>query len=218
MVLVIVGHGEPRAEELRESGVRSGGCSPERSAANWLQKVLVRSLLEGEREGRESNTSDKVHLVEGLPPFPRKTVKRIQRGEFVEFTEFPVFDGGRKEGGSWLGSKPEKTEGSPERQAGESRTCGHDQSVGEFRRCRGNMSPAREQRAVIQEYLDEEVEAGRIWRVSPEEEAKVRCSPFGVIPKKGKPGRCRLIVDLSTPDGGSVNDGVSKEGSSLHYM
>ncbi len=95
---------------------------------------------------------------------------------------------------------------------------GHDQSVGELRRCRGNMSSAREQRAVIQEYLDEEVEAGRIWRVSLEEEAKVHCSPFGVIPKKGKPGRWRLIVDLSTPDGGSVTDGVSKEGSNLHYM
>ncbi len=76
LVLVIVGHGEPRAKELRESGVRSGGCSPERSAADWLQKVLVRSLLDGEREGRESNMSDKVHLVEGLPPLPRKTFKR----------------------------------------------------------------------------------------------------------------------------------------------
>ncbi len=128
LVLVIVGHGEPRAEELRESGVRSGGCFPERSAADWLQKVLVRPLLDGEREGRESNMSDKVHLVEGLPPLPRKTVKRIQRGEFVEFTEFPIFDGGRKEG-SWLKSKPEKTEGSPERQAGESRRRGGPREV-----------------------------------------------------------------------------------------
>ncbi len=95
---------------------------------------------------------------------------------------------------------------------------GHDQSVGELRRCSGNMCSAREQRAVIQEYLDEEVEAGRVWRVRPEDVAKVHCSPFGVIPKKGKPGRWRLIVDLSTPDGGSVNEGVCKEWSSLHYM
>ncbi len=89
---VKVVQGEPRTEELRESGVRSGGCSPERSAADWLQKVLVRPLSERERVGRESNTSDKVHLVEGLPPLPRKTVKRIQRGEFVEFAEFSVFE------------------------------------------------------------------------------------------------------------------------------
>ncbi len=79
-LFVKVGQGEPSAEELRESGVRSGGCSPERSAADWLQKMLVRPLLEGEWVGRESNTLDKVHLVEGLPPLPRKTVKRIQRG------------------------------------------------------------------------------------------------------------------------------------------
>ncbi len=95
---------------------------------------------------------------------------------------------------------------------------GHDQSVRELRRCSGNMCSAREQRAVIQEYLDEEVEAGRVWRVRPEDVAKVHCSPFGVIPKKGKPGRWRLIVDLSTPNGGSVNEGVCKEWSSLHYM
>ncbi len=95
---------------------------------------------------------------------------------------------------------------------------GHDQSVRELRRCSGNMCSAREQRAVIQEYLDEEVEAGRVWRVRPEDMAKVHCSPFGVIPKKRKPGRWRLIVDLSTPDGGSVNEGVCKEWSSLHYM
>ncbi len=120
---VKVGQGEPRTEELRESGVRSGGCSPERSAADWLQKVLVRPLLEGERVGCESNTSDKVHLVEGLPPVPRKTVKRIQRGEFVKFAEFPVFDGGRKEG-SWLVSKPEKTEELTESPAGEARRRG----------------------------------------------------------------------------------------------
>ena len=42
---------------------------------------------------------------------------------------------------------------------------GHDQSVGELRRCRGNMCSAREQSAVIQEYLDKEVEAGRMHKI-----------------------------------------------------
>ena len=37
---------------------------------------------------------ENVYLVEGLPPLPRKTVGKIQRGEFVEFADFPVFDGG----------------------------------------------------------------------------------------------------------------------------
>ena len=43
-------------------------------------------------------------------------------------------------------------------------------------------------------------------------------SPFGVIPKKGRAGRWRLIADLSSPDGHSVNDGISRELSSLSYM
>ena len=50
------------------------------------------------------------------------------------------------------------------------------------------------------------------------EALEVHCSPFGVIPQKGKAGKWRLIVDLSSPAGGSVNDGISKELSSLSYM
>ena len=39
------------------------------------------------------------------------------------------------------------------------------------------------------------------------------CSPFGVTPKKGQPGKWRLILDLSSPDQHSVNDGISKDHS-----
>ena len=46
----------------------------------------------------------------------------------------------------------------------------------------------------------------------------VQCSPFGVIPKWGKPGKWRLIVDLSAPEGHSVNDGVPRDLCSLRYM
>ncbi len=45
----------------------------------------------------------------------------------------------------------------------------------------------------------------------------IQCSPFGVIPKKGKPGRWRLIVNLSAPEGHSVNDGIDRELSSVAY-
>ena len=55
-------------------------------------------------------------------------------------------------------------------------------------------------------------------RVEQAEALGVHCSPFGVIPKKGKAGRWRLIVDLSSPAGGSVNDGISPELSSLSYI
>ena len=42
-------------------------------------------------------------------------------------------------------------------------------------------------------------------------------SPCGVIPKS-QPGKWRLIVDLSSPEGASINDGISKELCSLRYV
>ena len=45
----------------------------------------------------------------------------------------------------------------------------------------------------------------------------IQCSPFGMIPK-GKPGRWRLILNLSAPDGASVNNGIPKDLCSLGYV
>ena len=45
---------------------------------------------------------------------------------------------------------------------------------------------------------------------------EVHTSQFGVIPKS-EPGTWRLIVDLSAPEGASVNDGIDPEVCSLHY-
>jgi len=44
-----------------------------------------------------------------------------------------------------------------------------------------------------------------------------RCS-FGDIPKKGQPGKWRLIINLSSPGGYSVNDGISADEFSMHYI
>ena len=46
----------------------------------------------------------------------------------------------------------------------------------------------------------------------------VQVSPFGVIPKGHTPGKWRLIVDLSSPSGSSVNDGISSDLCSLSYI
>ena len=46
----------------------------------------------------------------------------------------------------------------------------------------------------------------------------LQVSPFGVIPKCHAPNKWRLIVDLSSPTGSSVNDGISKELCSLSYV
>ena len=42
-------------------------------------------------------------------------------------------------------------------------------------------------------------------------------SRFGVIPKKNQPGKWRLITDLSSPDGASVNNGIDPAFCSLVY-
>ena len=82
-----------------------------------------------------------------------------------------------------------------------------------------NMVSASEYPEVVQAYLDKEVALGRV--VGPVDLASVpegtQLSPFGVIPKS-QPGKWRLIVDLSSPDGGSVNDGIEPELCSLQYL
>ena len=43
-------------------------------------------------------------------------------------------------------------------------------------------------------------------------------SSFGVIPKKGQPDKWRLIVDLSSLQGQSVNDGIDPESWHPQYI
>ena len=83
------------------------------------------------------------------------------------------------------------------------------------------MLSASEHAEVVERYLLDEVRANRVIKVHSVDEAKligVHCSPVGVIPKKNRPDKWRLIVDLSTPEGHSVNDGISKELPSLSYI
>ena len=46
---------------------------------------------------------------------------------------------------------------------------------------------------------------------------QVHISPLAMIPKKNKPGKWRLIVDLSSPKGHGVNDDINLEYCSLEY-
>uniref|UniRef100_A0A1X7TP25 Reverse transcriptase domain-containing protein n=1 Tax=Amphimedon queenslandica TaxID=400682 RepID=A0A1X7TP25_AMPQE len=68
---------------------------------------------------------------------------------------------------------------------------------------------------VIHKYLAREVSLGRMFTRPPQSD--VHISPLGIIPKKNKPGKWRLIVDLSSPHGQSVNDGIDTSASSLRY-
>ena len=86
---------------------------------------------------------------------------------------------------------------------------GFDANRTQLRRHPGNLVSATEQPDVIQKYLDKEVVASCVAKASSAE--GIHCSPFGAIPKKSKPGQWRLILDLSSPEGHSVNDGIAKE-------
>lgn len=75
------------------------------------------------------------------------------------------------------------------------------------------MRSSLEHLGVIDEYLQLEVALGRI--ASP-----FSSPPFtiGVIPKNSQPGKWRLILDLSLPQGHSVNDGIPKSPFSIQYV
>lgn len=80
---------------------------------------------------------------------------------------------------------------------------------------RSNMRSAINNPKVITDYLEKEVTAGRV--VSGVEQLPLQISRFGAIPKSGEPGSWRLIVDLSYPQGRSVNHSISKDLSSIQY-
>ena len=74
---------------------------------------------------------------------------------------------------------------------------------------KANMLSAKEHPAVITDYLSKELQRGR---TLPTQMAPTQVSRFGVIPKRHLPREWLLIVDLSAPDGLSVNNGIS------HYL
>lgn len=81
-----------------------------------------------------------------------------------------------------------------------------------------NLLSASQNPEVVTRYIQEEVALGRmLGPLEPELAARVHTSPFGVIPK-GQTGKWRLIVDLSSPAGTSVNDGIDPSSCSLTYI
>ena len=83
----------------------------------------------------------------------------------------------------------------------------------------GNMGSAPLNPQIIDNYLQLEVQAGRLAGPFSQPPLPVlHVSPFGVIPKHRQHGKWRLILDLSSPVGHSVNDGIAGEDYSLQYM
>ena len=83
---------------------------------------------------------------------------------------------------------------------------------------RRNMPSVSSQPQAIREYLAEECAVGHILGpLKAESVPGLQVNQFGLIPKK-TPGEWRLIVDLSSPEGCSVNDGVYDHLCSLRYI
>ena len=71
---------------------------------------------------------------------------------------------------------------------------------------------------VISGFLSSNLRAGWVLGpIEPEVAASVQVNRFGLVPKGHQPGKWRLIVDLSFPQGCSVNDAIEPEVCSLHY-
>ena len=89
----------------------------------------------------------------------------------------------------------------------------------ELSSARKNMQSATENADVVSGYLQEEMRRGvLLGPFHPAEIPGLHINRFGVIPKSGKPGKWRLIVDLSHPEGRSVNSGIDPQLCSLSYV
>ena len=79
------------------------------------------------------------------------------------------------------------------------------------------MKSAVKNPQVIRDYLDAECRASRVMGpLSPADYPFVHTSRLGVI-HKNTLGKWRLIVDMSSPEDGSVNDGIREAWCSLSY-
>ena len=99
---------------------------------------------------------------------------------------------------------------------------GFDHITSKLTSSQNNMLSAKENPHVVDEYLLHEISMDRMWKMTEPPSVLFHChvSPIGIIPKKNRPGKWRLIVDLSSPEGASINDGtrISREMCSLSYV
>ena len=82
-----------------------------------------------------------------------------------------------------------------------------------------NVKSALEQPQIVLKYVRDEYATRSVvgpLAVNKFRDTDLMISCFGVIPK-GSTGKWRMIVDLSFPEGSSVNDGIEADICSLHY-
>ena len=81
-----------------------------------------------------------------------------------------------------------------------------------------NLSSVNVNPSVVDSYIAEEVAMGKLHQATPQAITEgIHISPIGIIPKRNQPGKFRLIVDLSSPQGFSVNDSIDPHLCTLKY-
>ena len=84
--------------------------------------------------------------------------------------------------------------------------------------CKCNHPSANKHPTVISEALAKETSASRLFGpLNPKDFPFVHTSSLGAVPKKHSINKWRLILDLSHPNGHSVNDDISRSLCSLSY-
>ena len=79
-----------------------------------------------------------------------------------------------------------------------------------------NLKSADENKDLMQQAINKEISRGHTAGPFPNPPfPQTHCSPIGAVPKKD--GSARLIMDLSRPDGSSINEDISKEQFSCEY-
>ena len=82
----------------------------------------------------------------------------------------------------------------------------------------GNLPSVQQHPHLVAKHLADEIAAGRILGPLPPHLARLcQISPMGLIPKPHQPGKWRLIVDLSSPRGASVNDAIPPDYCHMQY-
>ena len=95
---------------------------------------------------------------------------------------------------------------------------GYDYTHHRCKAAKANMRSAGEHPEVVRDYIAKECSLGRLLGpFDPQALPGVHTSRFGIIPK-GNSGNWRLILDLSAPEGFSVNDGIEPGLCSLSYV
>ena len=96
---------------------------------------------------------------------------------------------------------------------------GFNNSINSLRSARKNLQGATFHPEVVDRYIQDEVALNRVYGPYPKTIcSSVHISRFGVIPKSHQPNKWRLIIDLSHPQGHSVNDNIPKTLCSLSYI